>query len=55
MIAIAAAREAFRDHQILKIGLVKSKDDVGDGLTKEMSRTNLVQIEKNGCLHVKCE
>ena len=53
MLDIAAAREAFRVEDITDICLVRSDDNIADGLTKTMSQAALRDVMLNGRCDVK--
>lgn len=50
MLDIAAAREGFRKHEISDIGLVRSEDNIADGLTKAMKQGALRGVVNSGRL-----
>lgn len=54
MLDIAAAREGFKDELISNIGLVRSKHNIADGLTKEMNQSALRNILETGQLKIEC-
>lgn len=55
MLDIAAAREGFRDRLISDIGLVRSGNNIADGLTKGMSQVALRHAVSTGYLHANPE
>lgn len=55
MLDIAAAKEGFKDRLISDIGLVRSKENIADGFTKNMSQVALRDILISGTLTIYCE
>lgn len=55
MLDIACTREGFKKMEINDIGLIRSVDNIADGLTKVMSQAKLQTVLKSGSLDVTVE
>lgn len=55
MLDIAAAREAFRDEIIYDIGLIRTKWNIADGVTKQTSQVSLREVLSTGKLNLISE
>ena len=55
MLDIAAAREGFRDNVISDIGVVRSSQNIADGLARSVSQTALQHVVSSGLLAIRPE